>query len=149
MSQKEAFNFCITSWPQRRAEIRREGSAVYFEAGEDAPPDTKRTFNPTDEDWSQFWEAVDKLKVWDWHNRISGPDTEFRYGGYHIPQIDGETWSLLLERGGRKFECGRSNAYPGVKGTSPGQTFRRFLTAVNELTGEELFANAWPSNKTN
>ena len=136
----DEFEFSIHLWEAYRKSLRCDGAEVRFKNGAyNAPPYEAHTFQPSNEDWSQFWGAVDKLGVWNWHNRIKGPYTEFRNGQYHIPQLDGGGWSISLKKGEKEFKCS-GNAYPDVKGTKYGKTFRRFMDAMNELVGEELFA---------
>lgn len=52
-----------------------------------------------------------------------------------------------MKRGDKEFTCTAYNAYPDVKGSNYGKTFRGFLEAIDRLVGEEFFLTDPPSLK--
>ena len=75
------------------------------------------------EDWEDFWETVDKLKVWNWKKDYHNDDV-----------LDGTQWELMNKREGkRKRRIFGSNAYPKPKGT-----FISFIKALNKLSKSKI-----------
>lgn len=78
---------------------------------------------PSAKDWDEFWEKVDKLKVWNWKKDYNNDDV-----------LDGTQWELTIKREGRrKRRIFGSNAYPEPKGT-----FNSFIKALNKLSKSEI-----------
>ena len=78
---------------------------------------------PSIKDWDDFWDTVDKLKVWSWKKDYNNDDV-----------LDGTQWELTIKRKGkRKRRIFGSNAYPEPKGT-----FNSFIKALNKLSKSEI-----------
>ena len=78
---------------------------------------------PSIKDWDDFWDTVDKLKVWNWKKDYNNDDV-----------LDGTQWELTIKREGkRKRRIFGSNAYPEPKGT-----FNSFIKALNKLSKSEI-----------
>ena len=78
---------------------------------------------PSAKDWDEFWETVDKLKVWSWEKDYFNEDV-----------LDGTQWELMIKREGkRKRRIFGSNAYPKPKGT-----FISFIKALNKLSKNQI-----------
>ena len=78
---------------------------------------------PSVKDWNEFWETVDKLKVWSWEKDYHNNDV-----------LDGTQWELMIKREGkRKRRIFGSNAYPKPKGT-----FVSFIKALNKLSKSNI-----------
>ena len=79
--------------------------------------------SPSTKDWEEFWQIVDKLKVWSWKKDYYNEDVH-----------DGTQWKLKIKREGKR---GRkifgSNAYPEPKGT-----FNSFINALNKLSKSKI-----------
>jgi hypothetical protein len=57
---------------------------------------------PSEDQWRQFWQDVDRMDVWSWLPKYIDSDV-----------LDGIEWSLSLSHDGRKVKCEGINAYPG------------------------------------
>ena len=78
---------------------------------------------PSANDWEEFWDEVDALKVWGWEKDYNDDDVS-----------DGTQWELTIKREGRrKRRIFGSNAYPEPKGT-----FNSFIKALNKLSKSEI-----------
>ena len=78
---------------------------------------------PSAKDWDEFWEKVDKLKVWNWKKDYHNDDV-----------LDGTQWELTIKREGRrKRRIFGSNAYPKPRGT-----FISFIKALNKLSKSKI-----------
>ena len=78
---------------------------------------------PSAKDWEDFWNEVDKLKVWDWRKDYHNDDV-----------LDGTQWELMIKREGkRKRRIFGSNMYPEPKGT-----FISFIKALNKLSKSKI-----------
>ncbi|MDA9751267.1 hypothetical protein N9U85_00910 [bacterium] len=78
---------------------------------------------PSTKEWDEFWDEVDKLKVWSWDKHYNNDDV-----------LDGTQWELTIKRAGRKRRrIFGSNAYPKPKGT-----FESFVKALSKLSKSEI-----------
>jgi hypothetical protein len=86
---------------------------------------------PTEEAWEKFWKVMDEVGVWEWKTN---------YDNLHI--MDGQRWTLKLQRGERKVSSGGINGYPytGEKPRSGRRTplFIKYEKAVEALIGRPL-----------
>lgn len=84
---------------------------------------------PSPEAWSQFWNDVDDLGVWEWAERYEDRSV-----------AAGTDWGVDLQNGKRRVSSVGSNVYP-PEGTGPEPTFEwhRFCQAVHRLLGEVPF----------
>ncbi len=93
----------------------------------------RSTINPTPEQWREFRQTLDSLKVWHW--RSSYPTNGV---------MDGTQWSLDLAFKDQSIKTQGSNNYPGRDGKPNGKpeltkSFRQFLDAIKKLTGDKPF----------
>jgi hypothetical protein len=106
------------------------------------------THNPSDEDWKEFSQSLEQLKVWDWKE------------SYQADILDGTQWSLLVrttrylmvdDYRRRPFatsdekpvpyseiKCGGSNAFP--------PDFSKLITSINKLLNQDYFAGGYANS---
>jgi hypothetical protein len=105
------------------------------------------THNPSDEDWKEFSQSLEQLKVWDWKE------------SYQADILDGTQWSLigrttrylLVPSYKRPFatsddkpvpyseiKCGASNAFP--------PNFSKFITSINKLINQDFFEEGYENS---
>lgn len=105
-------------------------AAEYAQAGfgERTELTSRRYVRPTGRQWTRFWNALDKLDVWNWDRDYVPPGLV----------LDGTNWSVDIELRGRRLRSGGSNAYPGSRNTEPSKEFRAFLRSIRTLLGSKL-----------
>ena len=102
------------------------------------------THNPSDEDWKEFSQSLEQLKVWDWKQRYDS----------HI--LDGTQWSLLVRTTRylmaqspfgtlddkpvpySEINCWGSNAFP--------PDFSKLITSINKLLNQDYFAGGYANS---
>ena len=102
------------------------------------------THNPSDEDWKEFSQSLEQLKVWDWKQRYDS----------HI--LDGTQWSLLVRTTRylmaqspfgtlddktvpySEINCWGSNAFP--------PDFSKLITSINKLINQDYFAGGYANS---
>jgi hypothetical protein len=111
----------------------KDGILTYstFGRGNSNPKHT--TVTPTTEQWSEFRQALDGLKVWQW--RADYPSTG---------TLDGTQWLLDVAYADHAIKTGGSNSYPDSSGKPSGKPeytkdFSRYLEAVKKLIGGKSF----------
>jgi hypothetical protein len=106
--------------------------------------ETLITHNPSDEDWKEFSQSLEQLKVWDWKKRYDS----------HI--LDGTQWSLLVRTTRylmaqspfgtlddkpvpySEINCWGSNAFP--------PDFSKLITSINKLINQDYFAGGYANS---
>ena len=106
--------------------------------------ETLITHNPSDEDWKEFSQSLEQLKVWDWKKRYDS----------HI--LDGTQWSLLVRTTRylmaqspfgtlddktvpySEINCWGSNAFP--------PDFSKLITSINKLLNQDYFAGGYANS---
>ena len=78
--------------------------------------------NPTEKQWLAFWTALNKINIWKWETRYENPGV-----------MDGTSWRVCLQYGGKSIESSGSNSYPGD--SDEADDFGLFLRAVRKLLG--------------
>lgn len=115
------------------------GTELIFKNGylvrKEYEPAKTEYFVPTEEQWSDFWKEMKRLRIWEWRRR------------YHPSDIaetvfDGGGWHLLMAYQGRAVDTSGENA--GPKPNSPEATAvvpdgwdRDLGNAISRLIGEE------------
>jgi len=111
--------------------------------------ETLVTHNPSAEEWKEFSQSLEQLKVWDWKESYYDRDI-----------LDGTQWSLLVrttrflmvpDYKRRRFatsddkpipyseiKCGGSNAFP--------PNFSKFITSINKLINQDYFAGGYANS---
>ena len=102
------------------------------------------THNPSDEDWKEFSQSLEQLKVWDWKKR------------YDSDILDGTQWSLLVRTTRylmaqspfgtlddkpvpySEINCWGSNAFP--------PDFSKLITSINKLINQDYFAGGYANS---
>ena len=106
--------------------------------------ETLVTHNPSAEEWKEFSQSLEQLKVWDWKKRYDS----------HI--LDGTQWSLLVRTTQylmaqspfatsddkpvpySEIKCGGSNAFP--------PNFSKFITSINKLINQDFFEEGYENS---
>jgi len=139
-SQPEMFQFEIGSTDMQQQSIKSIGSEVRYDNGGFDSPSETQIFQPTVNEWDKFWGKIQELGIWQWNERIEGPNIKYQDGTFwNTSTLDGQSWSLRLKHGGKEISCSAHNAYPDVKSPNYGKTFKEFLEAIDRLLGKELF----------
>jgi hypothetical protein len=92
---------------------------------------------PSQAAWTNFWVAMDQIKIWDWQSRYINRDV-----------TDGLAWEVELEHGTKKVHVFGLNGYPrdgspGASSDTPSKLFAGYQGAVEELIGRKL----WPEEE--
>ena len=92
-----------------------------------------RTFKPTKEQWTEFWEKMDEIDIWNWKEYYRPTDCLI---------LDGIGWRIKIVLGDRRLESVGSNAYPDLNPkhatTNLSQAFEKFVKAFKDLTGIDI-----------
>ena len=106
--------------------------------------ETLVTHNPSAEEWKEFSQSLEQLKVWDWKQRYDS----------HI--LDGTQWSLLVRTTRylmaqspfgtlddktvpySEINCWGSNAFP--------PDFSKLITSINKLINQDYFAGGYANS---
>jgi len=106
--------------------------------------ETLVTHNPSAEEWKEFSQSLEQLKVWDWKQRYDS----------HI--LDGTQWSLLVRTTRylmaqspfgtlddkpvpySEINCWGSNAFP--------PDFSKLITSINKLLNQDYFAGGYANS---
>ena len=106
--------------------------------------ETLVTHNPSAEEWKEFSQSLEQLKVWDWKK------------SYQDDILDGTQWSLLVRTTRylmaqspfgtlddktvpySEIKCGGSNAFP--------PNFSKFITSINKLINQDYFAGGYANS---
>ena len=106
--------------------------------------ETLITHNPSDEEWKEFSQSLEQLKVWDWKKRYDS----------HI--LDGTQWSLLVRTTRylmaqspfgtlddkpvpySEINCWGSNSYP--------PDFSKLITSINKLINQDYFEGGYENS---
>ncbi len=106
--------------------------------------ETLVTHNPSDEDWKEFSQSLEQLKVWDWKE------------SYQADILDGTQWSLLVRTTRylmaqspfgtlddktvpySEINCWGSNAFP--------PDFSKLITSINKLLNQDYFAGGYANS---
>ena len=106
--------------------------------------ETVVTHNPSDEEWKEFSQSLEQLKVWDWKQRYDS----------HI--LDGTQWSLLVRTVRylmaqspfatlddkpvpySEINCWGSNSFP--------PDFSKLITSINKLINQDYFAGGYANS---
>ena len=102
------------------------------------------TYNPSAEEWKEFSQSLEQLKVWDWKQR------------YDSDILDGTQWSLLVRTTRylmtqspfatsddkpvpySEINCWGSNSYP--------PDFSKLITSINKLINQDYFAGGYANS---
>jgi hypothetical protein len=122
------FEFSMGGWGDAQEVCLADNTLVCGTMYE--PPDRRKKFTPTPQQWREFWREIEASGVWQW---------ESYYDNTNV--LDGTQWSLQIEHGPRKLTSEGSNAYPGSTGMEfpPTSSFGQFLQALQNLVGQNLF----------
>ena len=110
--------------------------------------ETLVTHNPSAEEWKEFSQSLEQLKVWDWKE------------SYQDDILDGTQWSLLVRTTRylmvpsykrrpfatsddkpvpySEIKCGGSNAFP--------PNFSKFITSINKLINQDYFEEGYENS---
>ena len=102
------------------------------------------TYNPSAEEWKEFSQSLEQLKVWDWKQR------------YDSNILDGTQWSLLVRTTRylmtqspfatsddkpvpySEINCWGSNSFP--------PDFSKLITSINKLINQDYFAGGYANS---
>lgn len=82
--------------------------------------------NPTQEQWTRFWERMNELGIWNWSPH---------YEQCSIGHEDGNHWFVNIAIDNRSVRSEGEDVFPGSSGTTPSKEFEQFLEALRELLG--------------
>jgi len=106
--------------------------------------ETLVTHNPSAEEWKEFSQSLEQLKIWDWKQRYDS----------HI--LDGTQWSLLVRTTRylmtqspfatsddkpvpySEINCWGSNSFP--------PDFSKLITSINKLINQDYFAGGYANS---
>jgi len=110
--------------------------------------ETLVTHNPSAEEWKEFSQSLEQLKVWDWKK------------SYQDDILDGTQWSLLVRTTRylmvpsykrrpfatsddkpvpySEIKCGGSNAFP--------PNFSKLITSINKLINQDFFEEGYENS---
>ena len=106
--------------------------------------ETLVTHNPSAEEWKEFSQSLEQLKVWDWKQR------------YDSDILDGTQWSLLVRTTRylmtqsafgtsddkpvpySQISCWGSNSFP--------PDFSKLITSINKLINQDYFAGGYANS---
>ena len=106
--------------------------------------ETLVTHNPSAEEWKEFFQSLEQLKVWDWKQRYDS----------HI--LDGTQWSLLVRTTRylmaqspfatsddkpvpySEINCWGSNSFP--------PDFSKLITSINKLINQDYFEEGYENS---
>ena len=106
--------------------------------------ETLVTHNPSAEEWKEFSQSLEQLKVWDWKQR------------YDSDILDGTQWSLLVRTTRylmaqspfatsddkpvpySEINCWGSNSFP--------PDFSKLITSINKLINQDYFAGGYANS---
>ena len=104
----------------------RDEAVVEIEAKEHSEPIVERLSTPSEANWRQFWDEIDRLRLWDWRKEYVTP---------HI--LDGTDWSLLI-RHERQIRISGCNGFP-LRDSKirhfDGSDLEKFENSLNRLLG--------------
>lgn len=108
------------AWQLRWSAGRLEFQAAVpgGEGGDDEH--TVALFEPSREQWEEFWRVVDELDVWTWSSEYAAPA--------QVP-----AWSLELARPDRRVRSAGHGAFPRTGAPTPSGEFRVLLEALRGL----------------
>ena len=95
------------------------------------------TLKPEAQALSEFWKTLTTLDLHDWNKQMEGPYVEFSNGRFtNMSVLDGIYWNLDAKIEDTGVQYAASNVYPGSKSNRYGKTFKKLLTAIEDLIGE-------------
>lgn len=87
---------------------------------------------PEEQQWEEFWKALDEIKIWDWASE------------YTAPVMDGTGWSLEIMQGKQSIDTHGHMAWPDPNELSQAveleetEPFNKLIRALNGLCGKEV-----------
>lgn len=126
MNPPTHFRFELDAWAYEYHSVDLKADILVCRAGDDlarfAEPFTVR---PTAEQWQEFWQAVERARVWEWQRE------------YYNVVLDGTGWSLKLHWAGKRIRSEGSNGFPlnNEMEYEPDSEFGIFEAAVRQLVG--------------
>jgi hypothetical protein len=114
--------------------VELHGDALrYIRFGRGTTNPKQETITPTPEQWREFRQTLDAMKVWHWRAE---------YPNHGV--CDGTQWSLDIAYHDRILIAHGDNNYPNDTGTpsgvaEPTSAFNRYLAAIQKLLGGRRF----------
>lgn len=108
------------AWQLRWSAGKLEFQVLPPETDEDDEERTVALFSPSQEQWAEFWHAVDELDVWTWSGEYGSPSG--------VP-----AWSLEFGRGDRRVRSAGHGAFPRTGSPAPTPEFRVLIEALRVL----------------
>jgi hypothetical protein len=118
MPQK--FSAYIGGFDGRSYWVTLKGETIIYRASGVTPKEEKE-FRPTQKEWAQFHELINKAGVWNWRSE------------YKKPVLDGTQWSLELIVDGKSKRIKGDNDFPAK------DSFELFRKAVKVLVNGSEF----------
>lgn len=113
----ETFEFWIGGFLCQDRKVFFDGGIMVYEmrypGGRDEP-DERIEIQPSQEEWLNFWDALERIGVWKWNQKYVNTDI-----------CDGTQWKLNIEKSGHIVSIYGSNEFP--------ESFQEFEAALNAL----------------
>ena len=94
--------------------IEGQGSQLCYTFSEGYKQGQADIINPNGEDWLLFFNALEKIGVWQWQSEYPNPGV-----------CDGTNWSVEIQWGEKEVVSRGDNNYPGVRGQPSGCLYQR------------------------
>jgi hypothetical protein len=112
--------------------LLQDGVLVYTQYGLNGTKQQK-TITPSPDQWRQFRQALDAIKVWQWRANYPNPGV-----------ADGMDWLIDVTYSDRTLHAEGNNNYPDDNGRAVNEArqtkaFERLLSAVQSLLGDPSF----------
>jgi hypothetical protein len=132
-SQPREFKADVIGINASTCRVALTNGILFYTRDDPAGITLKMRITPTDQQWREFREALDKLKVWEWRSNY-----------VDLAVVDGTAWNIDIEYSDRKLHVHGANSYPDNAGKPSGKpaqtkTFKDYLTAVQKLLGGKRF----------
>jgi hypothetical protein len=94
-----------------------------------APEALADRYRPSEQEWAAFWDALERLGVWQWHEKYANDAVV----------LDGTRWAVEIRHGASSVASRATNAYPPDGGLDTREAFEPFVAVVCRLLGGREF----------
>ncbi|MBI1390956.1 MAG: hypothetical protein GC154_21200 [bacterium] len=115
--EQTTFEFWIGGFFCQDRKVFFEGGSMVYELqhpGGYGESDERIEIQLGQEEWLNFWDALERIGVWQWRRKYTDNDI-----------LDGTQWKLDIDKDGQKISVYGSNEFP--------ESFQDFTDALNSL----------------